>query len=154
MSNNSTQSNIKTVTRPAIINAARRWISTPFHHQGRMCGVGCDCLGLIIGIANELKLLNKTGNPFSKYDRCDYHFQHDSHLLEKNLKLHLNTSQELIEGNIALFTLAKYNQHLGIIGFKNNEITVIHACMIAKKVIEQPLRQKLLLAISEIFSFI
>jgi cell wall-associated NlpC family hydrolase len=154
MSNNSTQSNIKTIIRPAIINAARQWIGTPFHHQGRKRGVGCDCLGLIVGVANELGLLTKNSRPFSKYDQHNYHFQFDSHLLAKNLRLHLISNQKLVAGNIALFTFKKHHNHLGIIGLKNNEITIIHACMIAKKVIEQPLRQRLLLAISEIFSFI
>lgn len=29
---------------------ARRWIGTPYVHQARRLGVGCDCLGLVLGI--------------------------------------------------------------------------------------------------------
>lgn len=29
---------------------ARRWIGTPYRHQGTTLGVGCDCLGLIRGV--------------------------------------------------------------------------------------------------------
>lgn len=39
------------VTRKAIVNAARSWLGTPYHHQASLRGVGCDCLGLIRGLA-------------------------------------------------------------------------------------------------------
>jgi len=32
----------------AMIEAARRCIGTPFHHQGRASGIGLDCIGLIV----------------------------------------------------------------------------------------------------------
>jgi NlpC/P60 family putative phage cell wall peptidase len=38
-----------TVTN-AVVAEARRWLGTPFRHQGRRRGVGCDCLGLVLGI--------------------------------------------------------------------------------------------------------
>lgn len=34
----------------AIITEALTWIGTPYRHQGRRKGVGCDCLGLLIGV--------------------------------------------------------------------------------------------------------
>ncbi|WP_185983121.1 NlpC/P60 family protein [Aureimonas mangrovi] len=34
--------------------AARRWIGTPYRHQGSRRGVGCDCLGLVRGVWREL----------------------------------------------------------------------------------------------------
>jgi len=37
-----------------IINEARSWIGTPYHHQAHLKGVGCDCLGLLIGVLSEL----------------------------------------------------------------------------------------------------
>jgi NlpC/P60 family putative phage cell wall peptidase len=33
---------------------AKEWIGTPYHHQARKKQVGCDCLGLIHGIYDEL----------------------------------------------------------------------------------------------------
>lgn len=42
------------VSRCAIVAAARSWIGTPYRHQGRLKGVGCDCLGLLIGVWWEL----------------------------------------------------------------------------------------------------
>ena len=39
-----------------IVTQARTWIGTPFHHQARLKGKGCDCLGLIVGVVDELGL--------------------------------------------------------------------------------------------------
>ncbi|MCV6576263.1 MAG: NlpC/P60 family protein [Cohaesibacter sp.] len=37
-----------------IIEFARSWLGTPYHHQASVKGVGCDCLGLVRGIWREL----------------------------------------------------------------------------------------------------
>ncbi len=36
-----------------IVALARRWIGTPYHHQASVCGVGCDCLGLVRGVYRD-----------------------------------------------------------------------------------------------------
>ena len=33
-----------------IVAEALTWVGTPYRHQGRVRGVGCDCLGLLLGI--------------------------------------------------------------------------------------------------------
>nr|WP_156150871.1 NlpC/P60 family protein [Hyphomicrobium sp. 99] len=42
------------VTRERIVEAARGWIGTPYHHQASLRHVGTDCLGLVRGIWREL----------------------------------------------------------------------------------------------------
>lgn len=42
------------VTRDAIVQAARSWLGTPYHHQAALSGVGCDCLGLVRGVWRTL----------------------------------------------------------------------------------------------------
>ena len=37
-----------------IVAAARKWIGTPYRHQGSRKGVGCDCLGLVRGVWAEM----------------------------------------------------------------------------------------------------
>ena len=39
-----------------IIAAARGWIGTPYRHQASLKGIGCDCIGLVHGVARELGL--------------------------------------------------------------------------------------------------
>ncbi len=41
-------------SRDEIVTAARGWIGTPYRHQGALKGVGCDCLGLLIGVWREV----------------------------------------------------------------------------------------------------
>jgi NlpC/P60 family putative phage cell wall peptidase len=42
------------VTRSDIVEAARLWLGTPYHHQASLHGVGCDCLGLVRGVWRDL----------------------------------------------------------------------------------------------------
>lgn len=44
------------VTRAEIIAEARDWIGTPYHPQQSRKRAGCDCKGLIVGVARELGL--------------------------------------------------------------------------------------------------
>jgi NlpC/P60 family putative phage cell wall peptidase len=42
------------LARAAIVAQSRRWIGTPYRHQGSLIGVGCDCLGLLRGVWRDL----------------------------------------------------------------------------------------------------
>lgn len=44
------------MTRNEFIKQTRTWLGTPYHHQARLKGVGVDCIGLLVGVANELGL--------------------------------------------------------------------------------------------------
>jgi NlpC/P60 family putative phage cell wall peptidase len=46
-------------TRREVVDAARCWIGTPFHHQGRLRGVGCDCGGLVGGVAVDCGIVGR-----------------------------------------------------------------------------------------------
>ncbi|WP_422022954.1 NlpC/P60 family protein [Roseibium sp.] len=37
-----------------VVDLARGWIGTPYHHQASLKGIGCDCLGLVRGVWREL----------------------------------------------------------------------------------------------------
>jgi NlpC/P60 family putative phage cell wall peptidase len=37
-----------------IVEAARRWLGTPYRHQASKRGVGADCLGLVRGVWREI----------------------------------------------------------------------------------------------------
>ena len=41
-------------TAEAVVAAAREWLGTPYRHQASRKGVGCDCLGLVLGVWREL----------------------------------------------------------------------------------------------------
>lgn len=37
-----------------VVAEAMSWIGTPYRHQGRRKGVGCDCIGLVLGVWQAL----------------------------------------------------------------------------------------------------
>jgi NlpC/P60 family putative phage cell wall peptidase len=53
------------VTRAQIIEEARTWAGTRWHHQASKKGVGCDCIGLIVGVARVLGIEGA-----AEYDAC------------------------------------------------------------------------------------
>ena len=40
--------------RGRVVELARGWLGTPYHHQASVKGVGADCLGLVRGVYREL----------------------------------------------------------------------------------------------------
>lgn len=42
------------LTNEAVVAAAKGWLGTPYRHQASRKGVGCDCLGLVLGVWREL----------------------------------------------------------------------------------------------------
>ena len=44
--------------RQQVLKEAREWIGTPYQHQCRAKGVGCDCAGLIIGVGKVIGLFD------------------------------------------------------------------------------------------------
>lgn len=41
------------MTREEIVQSARGWLGTPYHHQASKRGIGADCLGLLRGVWRE-----------------------------------------------------------------------------------------------------
>lgn len=41
-------------TKQKVVDLARQWIGTPYHHQASLKGVGADCLGLVRGVYKDL----------------------------------------------------------------------------------------------------
>ena len=108
--------------REAIVEAAKRWLGTPYHHQGRLLGVGCDCLGLITEIGKELGLLD--------YDSASYSAMPDGRTMEAECRRNLVGPKALPQpGDIALMWIQQRNlpQHLAIFVPWDQRIGIIHA---------------------------
>ncbi len=129
----------------AIIQEARRWIGTRFAHQGRRRASqqdagGVDCLGLLIGVADALTLRDKHGELLSRYDRRDYPKSPDGSTLQQALDRALVRTTISQPGMIALFSLERNPQHLGILSdYREGGLGLIHAYAPARKVVEHAL---------------
>ena len=52
-------------TAEEYVQEAREWIGTPFVHANHTKGVGCDCLGLVIGAAHNVGLTDYWPPPYA-----------------------------------------------------------------------------------------
>ncbi len=97
-----------TPTREAIVAAARSWIGTPYRHQAALKGVGCDCLGLLIGVWRELT--GETVDPLPPYTP-DWAEANGCETLAEGLAEYLTPidPKDAREGDIVLF---RWRAHL------------------------------------------
>lgn len=128
-----------------IVDAARGWIGTRFHHQGRVkrCDAhrgGVDCLGLLIGVAGELHL-TLDGKPFASFDDTTYsHYPDTEHLKSQLLKVLCPTdNKDLLPGDVVLLNVDSRPQHLAIVSTCHEGLGIIHAYAPARSVVEHHL---------------
>jgi len=124
-----------------IVAHARGWLGTPFHHQARLKGVGCDCLGLIVGVVNELELKDAIGTPLATYDEVTYSREPDGAYLTEKL-VGLLDEVPLVDmqaGDLALFRVRDNPQHLAILTDYEGTIGMIHCFAQARRVVEHRL---------------
>lgn len=107
-------------TREQVIAEARTWIKTPWRHQGRLKGISCDCVGVVVGVGVALGLLPPGFNP-TGYSRSP-----DPAIMRAHLKQYLDriAVDDLRGGEILLLAPRRIAQHLGIYTFDNS---IIHA---------------------------
>ena len=109
-----------------MIAAARACAGTPFHHQGRVAGVGLDCIGLIV------VAMQAAGREVR--DCLDYGRRPDGVSLIAGLEAHGMRRVASIEaGDILLFRYDHQPQHVAL---ATSEATMIHAFAVAGKVVE------------------
>ncbi len=112
---------------------AREYVGTPFHHQGRVKGVGVDCVGLVLCVARELGTV-APGWDVPGYSRYPDGVDLVRHLGEKLIKI---SESEMRPGDVVLVAFAKYPQHVGIVGdYVHGGLSIIHADGLRGKVLE------------------
>lgn len=150
------------VTGKRIVSEARLWLGTPFHHQGRARGAGVDCIGLVAGIAQGLRIrsfqADANGNALllSAFDRLDYAREPQGDLLRNAFSTLLRPirPERMRAGDVALFTMARHPQHVAIIGdYAHGGFSLIHAYEPAGMVCEHRLDDKWLRRLAGLYRF-
>lgn len=115
------------IARSDVVNESREWLGTPFVHQARLKGIGCDCIGLVggvgvaLGLPSAIAWLNdhrfmgygETPNPGPLLDACFEYF--------------LTVPVEsVVAGDVLLFRFQRDPQHFGIVT-RTAPLYVIHA---------------------------
>jgi len=124
-----------------IVQQARTWLGTPFHHQARLKGKGCDCLGLIVGVVDELGLTDTNGMKLAAYDEITYPKEPDgSYLIEKLTGLLTEVPiADARAGDLALFKVRENPQHLAILTDYEGALGMIHSFAPSRRVVEHRL---------------
>jgi cell wall-associated NlpC family hydrolase len=140
--------------RKALAHAAKGWIGTRFVHQGRLKKTanddgGVDCLGLLVGVANECMLMSNEYRkglrmPLCVFDDPSYAREPSPGVLEKAITRHADIIPKpgadgfgLIYGDILLFRFQERPQHVGIVtGYDGQYVRFVHAYESAGAVVE------------------
>lgn len=120
------------IEREAIVAAARSWIGTPYRHQGRTKMKGVDCVGLVLGVGQDLGLQFTVPEHYAESPSSNLVLRHaDQQLVSIHNKV-------LAPGRIAILWGFDRNeaQHLAIVGEYAGRFTMIHSFSKAGKVLE------------------
>jgi NlpC/P60 family putative phage cell wall peptidase len=104
-----------------IIAEAREWVGTPFHWQASVKGVGCDCKGLVWGVARELGL-PEAETIYAKV--ADYGKRVPVKLLQEGMAAVFDRVEEPQPGDVLLLKLRNVPMHLAIV---TGPDTAVHA---------------------------
>ena len=141
-----------------IVREARSWIGTNYHHQGRLKQTkshkgGVDCIGLIMEVANSLKIKGADNKPIKDFDHINYSAIPDGKTLQDFMDKHLISIEidNIKDGDVLLLKLFKDPQHVGIKASNaQGNSTMIHCYSGSKQVVEHNISeawQKMLVAV-------
>jgi cell wall-associated NlpC family hydrolase len=142
-------------SRTDIVSAARGWLGTPFRHQGRVKGLGLDCVGLPIMVAHELGITAKDGHAVAPMEYCDYPEQPvDGRVLRICQELMIETSKPAQPGDVLCFRVPSVPCHVAIVSdLSIAYLGIIHVNRFIGRVVEHRLDQKWRRRIAAGFNF-
>lgn len=135
-------------TREDIVAEARRWLGTPFGHQGRVLGEIVDCGGIIVMTARRFDLDGGYVDPIG-YPR-EPHIDWMERLLDRYAdRVPIRSKRP---GDIITFAFARNIHHIGILTEQN---LVLHAWNRGpgSTVIETRLRGPFAVAMRSVYKF-
>lgn len=112
-----------------VVQIARRWIGTPYHHQASAEGAGADCLGLFRGIWRELFGAEPAEIPPYTPDWTATRGNDPLRAAAQSLLVQRDDTQ-MKNGDIMLFRMKASGptKHLGIVALGSDQAaTLIHS---------------------------
>jgi cell wall-associated NlpC family hydrolase len=132
--------------RNELMIAARSMVGTPFIHQGRVPGVGLDCAGFGIETCKAVGI--------SIGDMESYSKQPDGRSLLKHLNKTLLPIEigRALPGDVLIMYFKRSPQHIAMLAELNGRRTIIHACLLQGKVVEQTINEEIIHRIVRAYS--
>jgi hypothetical protein len=117
------------VTRKLVVETARSYENTPFHHLGRVKGTGVDCVGLVLCVAEDLGLKDVHGVPLLRNDYTDYSPQPlgDFVMHECKYRLIEKSIGSMLPGDVITMKVPYSACHAGFVVERHGALYVIHA---------------------------
>lgn len=131
-------------TKEQIVGKAREYVGTPFRHQGRIKGLGLDCVGLPLCVGEDLGLKDKDGKPFLKTDNANYSDQPQDQFVHQEAvrRMIAIPSSELRDGDMVTLKVPSIPCHVAIISTVCGVRGMIHAYAPSKKCVEHVMDKK------------
>jgi NlpC/P60 family putative phage cell wall peptidase len=123
--------------RARVVEAARAWLGTPYHHAADIKGVGVDCAMILVRVFCDLGLVA----PFDPRPYVKDWMLHRGE--ERYLGFLIDHSREIEApepGDVMLFRVGRCYAHGGIVT-KADPLTIIHAFAPAGRVVEDEVRR-------------
>jgi NlpC/P60 family putative phage cell wall peptidase len=99
-------------TRQEVVQEARGWLGTPYHHQGRVKGAGVDCAMLLIEVFRARGLIPDIDpKPYPP----DWHLHRDEERYLGWVKRYARLVEVPQPGDIALFQFGRCVSHGAIV---------------------------------------
>jgi len=119
------QRSVRTHDQAAVVQVARSWIGTPYHHQASAKGVGTDCLGLVRGIFFTLYGFEAETPPAYSRDWAEADGR-ETMLTAANHHLLRKPVADLAPGDVVIFRIKSHSvaKHAGVMA---TTATMVHA---------------------------
>lgn len=119
-------------TRSDVVAAARRYLGTPFLHQGRHIEHGIDCAGLLTCVAYDLGLRDVRVTDYGRLP--------DAARAKSIIEAHMDPVPfaELAPGDVLSFVIVTEVQHYGLLT-EADPYRFLHAFQTVGRVVEQTL---------------
>lgn len=120
-----------------VVSTARSFVGIPFRHQGRSLPTplskgGLDCVGVVAKTAHTLGI---SEFDWTNYQRMATWSNEFERIFEENMDR--VRRDEIKPGMAVIFRQEQFPCHCGIIGDSRNGLTLIHAYIIRRKVVEE-----------------
>ncbi len=129
--------------RAAVVAAARGWLGTRWQHQGRVRGVGVDCVGLVIEAAVEAGVFTRAAAQAIEAAVAGYGREPDGLRLQQMCDAHLQpiALQTAAAGDVLLFAMgSRLPRHMGLVAeHAAGGLSLVHATADARAVVEHRL---------------
>lgn len=119
------------ITRKDFYEEARKWVGTPWKHQGRN-KAGIDCGGLLILTAQGLGLPHEDTLDYGREPTPTSLMSHLSKMLTKR------QNNEIVPETVGIYREGAYPCHISIFSEKYNVSHVIHALVKRRETVEDP----------------